>query len=187
MARATPPQPRGFPLYTTGPQGITNKPPDYQYGPGDPPPGFVTATTSATEWVWYWASAKVYNDPKDPRRPPFFGGLDWGFQLGEGEGIRGPATIFDFIYYLPGEELGVRIQTDRYHESAGPAQKAIDRNIRQNLSRWMTIRDVYEQDFIGDPSGEAACRLVVQTLGGRDRINPSASGTYRRVRPGSIR
>jgi len=183
------PKPKGwtFPISTTGPYRILNQKVDYITGPGEPPPLFVTATTSTTEWIWYWASAKIYNDPRDPMQPPFFGGADWGYQIPSEGGRRNPlGAVVDFIYYNPGETVGIRIQTDRFHESAGPLQQAYDRNQKMQLSKWLTVRDVFEQDFIQDRTGEAACRLLVETLGGRKRIQPSRSGTYRRVQAGSI-
>ena len=37
-------------------------------GPGDPPPGFVTIKTTATEWPIYWALAKVLGTPAADNR-----------------------------------------------------------------------------------------------------------------------
>jgi hypothetical protein len=175
--------PRKFPTYTTGPGGVLNKPKDVIVGPGDPPPNFVTATTSLSEWIWYWASAKVYNDPKDPRQVPYWGGEKWGYQVAQQGGRQVMfGAVVDFIYYLPGQTIGIRIQTARFHEEAGPTKRMTDQAQRMYLSRWITIMDVYEQDYIADRTGEAACRLLVQTLGGRKRFRPSAIGTYRQVR-----
>lgn len=186
--RISVPKPRNkAKLSSTGPGRILAKEAKPVYGPGEAPAGFIGPTTSYTEWVWYWASARIYKDPPDPRMPPFWGGIDWGYQIPEGGGRQNPlGAVVDFIYYMPGETMGVRIQTDRFHEQAGPVQQAWDRDQRMALSQWMTIRDVYEQDFIGDGSGEAACRLLIQTLGGRERIKPGSAGTYRRVRTASI-
>jgi hypothetical protein len=166
---------------------MLNKEATYLSGPGDAPAGFVQASTSYTEWMWYWASAKVYKDPDDPRMPPYWGGADWGYQLAQQGGRQQlMGAVVDFIYYMPAEVVGIRIQTARYHEEAGPRQHAFDTNQSERLSRFITVLDVYEQDFIADISGESACRLLVETLGGRKRIKPSAVGTYRRVRSRSI-
>lgn len=173
--------PKPFALYSLGPNR-TGAPSTKVIGPGEPPPGFVSATTSASEWVWYWASAKVYNDPPDPRQQPYFGGQDWGYQIGEDAKKSGIGAVVDFVYYTPGDTIGVRIQTDRYHEATTPQQKAFDLAQRNALARWLTLQDVYEQDFIQDRTGEAACRLVVQTLGGRKNISPGRAGTRRRPR-----
>lgn len=178
---------RRTPIYSRGPGNLLNKPKDLVIGPGDPPPGFVTATTSLSEWVWYWASSKVYNDPKDPRQPPYWGGEKWGYQIAQagGRSVLFGAVV-DFVYYLPGRTVGLRVQTARFHEEAGPEKRLTDAVQRMNLSRWMTVLDVYEQDFLADRTGQAACALLVKTLGGRKNFRPSAIGTYRQVRPASI-
>jgi len=52
-------------------------------GPGDPPPGFVTIKTTATEWPIYWALAKVLGTPAADkiRTGPFHVGLPvWIYQ-----------------------------------------------------------------------------------------------------------
>lgn len=153
-------------------------------GPGEPPPGFVSPTTSASEWVEYWALSKVFNDPRDPRVPPFFGGRDWGYQLDYQGGRHVPGgAVVDFVVYLPGEIVGIRLQTDRFHLTAGPVKNAYDDAQRQSLSRFMRIIDLYEGDVIRDTSGEGAVRLTVEALGGRERINPQRAGTFYRSRP----
>lgn len=40
-------------------------------GPGAAPPGFVRASTSLSEWYFYWAAMKVLDPEQDPRKPPF--------------------------------------------------------------------------------------------------------------------
>src|SRR5690606_25402309 len=53
-----PPRLRSFPVMPRGPRLYKLDPDHAKSGPGEPPPGFVTATTSATEWFVYWAVAK---------------------------------------------------------------------------------------------------------------------------------
>lgn len=172
-----------FSRSTTGPGGLLNTKRTYTIGPGEPPPGFVGPTTSKSEWWLYWASAKVFNDPKDPRQQPYWGGEAWGYQVAANGGRHVPGgAVVDFIYYLPGEVIGVRLQTYRYHETAGPTVTAYDRAQLASLARWMTIKDVFEQDIMQDSTGESACRRLVEVLGGKKRIGPAASGTTRRVR-----
>ena len=176
-----------FTLTGYGPGGIFKRDPKLTSGPGTPPGGFLEATTSYMEWMWYWASAKVYNDPSDPRQPPFFGGQDWGYQIKQmgGREIVGGAVV-DFMYFLPGEIVGVRLQGSRFHMEAGPEKQSYDATQRNRLSGFITIKDVYDQDFLMDESGEAACKLLVETLGGKARINPATSGTYQLTRaPGA--
>jgi len=180
-----------IPQKLKGPKGLrlTVQPERRSIGPGDPPPGFVTATTSASEWINYWASAVVFHDPPDPRKPPYFGGRDWGYQksLDGGRREQGGAVI-DYIYWLPGETIGLRLQTARFHDAAGPAKEAMDRAQLVSLSwQWgITIKDLDEQEIIADRTGEAAVRRLVELLGGRERINPGVAGTYRQVRAQSI-
>ena len=177
---------RPYSLYTLGPQGIGDSP-EYNIGPGEPPAGFVSATTSSTEWIWYWASAKVYNDPRDPRQAPYWGGSQWGYQIaGTGGRTAAFGSVVDFIYYMPSATVGIRIQTKRYHEETTAQQKAYDITQRNMLARYLTIVDVYEQDFIADRTGEAACRRLVEALGGKRRMSPGKFGFSRRVRPYSI-
>lgn len=173
------------PLYTLGPGGIGKKGQKH-VGPEDPPPGFVTATTSFPEWILYWASSKVFNDPPDPRQPPYFGGKSWGYQLGEGEQGGAFGAVVDFVYYLPAQIVGVRLMGARYHEAGNPEQKLFDVLQRNNLARYIHVVDIYEQDFIADRTGAAACRRLVEALGGRRRISPAARGEFRKVRAYSI-
>lgn len=182
--RTRPGQLRRAPVTGTGPRDLgLQKKPIRTGGPGEPPPMFVSATTSRSEWVAYWALAKAFNDPRDPRQPPFFGGRDWGYQIALQGGRREPGgSVVDFIVYLPGETIGIRLQTERFHIAAGPEKQAYDEAQFTNLSRFLTVRDLYEQDILGDPSGEAAVRAVIDLIGGRGRMSPIRSGTYRRVR-----
>lgn len=184
--RTRPGQLRREPVFGTGPRDLgLQKDPARQTGPGEPPPGFISATTSRSEWVFYWALAKAFNDPRDPRLPPFWGGRDWAYQIAFQGGRREPGgAVVDYLIYLPGETIGVRLQTERFHIAVGPEKQAYDEAQFNNLSRYLTVRDVYEQDFLGDRSGAAAVRVAVETIGGRGRMSPIRSGTYRRVRAG---
>lgn len=62
--------PKGPALFKMG-----TKPQTSIGGPGEPPPGFLTAHNSKDEWVLYWAFAKTRGTPKNPRTPPFIGGM----------------------------------------------------------------------------------------------------------------
>ena len=191
IPKSRPPRMGTIPQSQQGPRALrlTVTPERLSIGPGEPPPGFVTATTSASEWIAYWASSRVFHDPPDPRKPPYFGGLHWGYQkaLDGGRREQGGAVI-DYIYWLPGETIGVRLQTARFHDAAGPEKEALDRAQLLSLS-WIwgvTIKDLDEQEIIADRTGEAAIRRLVELLGGRERINPGVAGTYRAVRANSI-
>lgn len=179
-----PPHIRSFAVFATGPRlyGLAKDPARIS-GPGPPPPGFVGPTTSLSEWICYWALSRCFDDPEEPRNPPFFGGRDWAYQIAVegGRRERGGAVV-DFIIYLPGEKVGIRLQTERFHIYAGAQKQAYDIVQGQVLSRFMTIKDIYEQDLLGGTNGDKAVQLIVDTLGGRARINPITSQRARRVR-----
>ena len=179
-----PPHIRGFTVFSTGPRllGLA-KDPQIIAGPGLPPPGFVGPTTSASEWVLYWALAKVFDDPENPRLPPFLGGRDWSYQISvEGGRRERGGSVVDMVIFLPGEKIGVRLQTERFHVFAGPKKQSYDLIQEKNLSRFMTIRDVFEQDILPAGDGSKAIAAVVNLLGGRRRISPITSQRARRVR-----
>lgn len=178
-----PPERRPTPVTKTGPRKLFLGRPIHTGGPGDPPPGFNGPTTSAHEWPWYWASKKVFDPQDDPRRPPFSGGRGWDYQNPyHSFGIL--QSVLDFVYYLPGEIVGVRIQTPFFHR--GPEKDSYDAAQSRNLSRMVVVKDVYSQDFVQDRTGEAAIRLLLDTLGGRDRTNPMTQGSYYVVRPNTL-
>jgi len=159
-------------------------------GAGDPPPGFVGPTTSGSEWIVYVAMAKVLHDPPDPRQPPFFGGKDWGYQIG----ILGTFTrqlgsaVVDFVYYAPHERIFIRLQTERFHEAFGAAQTGYDVIQRALLGEQGRVVDIYESRFIhADARGgnplyssavlQAACIAVKEALGLIEYGNPISLGT----------
>ena len=148
------------------------------FGPGEAPPGFVGPTTSRSEWVCYWALAKIENDPVDPRTPPFFGGRNWSYQRAVlGDWLRAPGSaILDFLYYTNRGRIGIRIQTRYFHVAQPPQQKAFDRLQRARLEQnGIRVSDVYEDDFIDDPSGRAAILVLKEAIGLRERLDPIAS------------
>lgn len=156
-------------------------------GPGTPPPGFVSATTSGSEWIMYWALWKVLHEDGDPRRPPFHGGLHFDYQVPLGGGRHNPGgTVVDFVVKLPRRDIGLYLQTDRYHLTAGARQTAFDQQKLLQAARYMKVVPVFESDIIADPTGEQACRTMVGALGGRAQINPKTAGTYRPTRMGRL-
>lgn len=149
-------------------------------GPGDPPNGFLTGQTSLPEWWWYWGSAKVFDDPKDPRQPPFFGGRDWGYQVARMGGHTRAlgAAVVDFVYWQGATLIGVRIQGERFHVYAGSHKHALDLVQRTELERnGLTVIDVYEEDFLGDPSGQKTVVAVKKAVGRLEKISPITAGT----------
>lgn len=151
-------------------------------GPGDPPPGFVTATTSATEWMVYWALSKIFNNPLDPRQPPYEGGWpDWTFQDPYNGGRREPGgSVIDFIVYNPGRgrnQLALRIVTEYWHLYTSGRKQATDQMQKETLSAGMDVVDLYDFDFVNDPTGQAVIIATKNALGMIERPNPILLGT----------
>lgn len=176
------------------PKGITT-PPRVPYGPsilrsiqketygsgyGEPPPGFVVGQTSVTEWIAYWALAKIFDDPKDPRMPPYFGGRDWGYQIDRlGGYVRAVGSaVIDFVVYYAVTTIGIRIQTERFHLFADSRRQAYDTLQRAELERsGITVVDVYDTDLLGDPSGQKAIIAMKRAIGMLEPVNPIIAGT----------
>lgn len=155
-------------------------------GPGQPPAGFVTATTSAVEWVWYWASAVYFESPPDPRMPPYVGdNILWSYQVPDDVfDVRTLGSyVSDFVYYQPTGNLVVRLDTQFYHLQGDPEQQARDlyQKLHGNDDRVIVI-SAYDTQFLGDPTGRAAVAAVADAVAGREIVSPIRSGTTRVVR-----
>jgi hypothetical protein len=187
-------RPIGLRRPATAPRGprLYSRPEARVAGAGEPPPGFVGPTTSRSEWICYVAFAKVLRDPPDPRQPPFFGGTNWGFQIG----VLGTYTrqlgsaVVDFVYYAPRERVFIRLVTERFHEAFGPAQQAYDVIQRALLGSQGRVVDIFESHFLyADPATkdplysdavlEAACVQVKNALGLIEQGNLVTLGTSR--------
>ena len=155
---------------------------DRVQGPGEPPPGFLYARNSVSEWVIYWALAVIFNNPTDPRVGPFLGGWpEWTYQSGQGQGAG--SAVVDFVVYRPGfggRNVGLRIQTERFHIFSSAMKQFTDLMQRENLERSMDIVDIYEQDYLNDPSGAAAIKLCKAACGLIEAGNPLVTGTAMR-------
>lgn len=152
-------------------------------GPGAPPPGFVVGQTSADEWIFYWAMAKVTGTPKDPRMPPFFGGDDWIYQKAVDGGRKKGGAVLDFYYTGSTPPIGIRIQTERYHIFTTGRKQAYDALQKQEVSQNYVVVDVFSQDYLADPSGNTACKIAAQAIKGEGRVDVLGTGRGMRVRP----
>jgi hypothetical protein len=159
-------------------------------GAGPPPPDFVGGTTSGSEWIAYFALAKVLKDPPDPRQPPFFGGVNWGYQIPVGGTFTRElgSAVVDYVYYSPHGQIFIRLQTRRFHEGLGPAQQGYDVLQRSLLGTQGIVVDVYEADFIdADPTVakpyesdvvlQAACAVMSDAIRLTERSSPIFLGT----------
>lgn len=169
------------PLRTFGPRWLklyalpTNQP-DWCV----PWPDFVGAHTSLSEQMIYKAIARLTGDPPHPEKPPYTGGLHWTYQdpMQGGRMSKG-GTVCDFAVQWGDEVVCIRLQSERYHVTAEMAKRVDELYEKSHGDRTV---DLYEQDFVGDCSGEAAVRVVADALAGRDAPNPGVLGTAERVR-----
>lgn len=190
-----PPPPKGMGKRRSKPGNITRKP-IKSFGPkylklyalptmgADwcvPWPNFVGAHTSLSEQMIYHALARVTGDPPEPEKPPYAGGVGWTYQdplLGGRLNVGG--SVCDFLVQYGGNEVCIRLQSERYHVFAEVA-KRMDELFEKSHSTATTI-DIYEEDFVADCTGEAACRVVADALALRESGDPGYRGTAQPTR-----
>lgn len=161
---------------------LGTKPLQTGIGPGEPPEGFVGVWTSRTEWYVYWALCRLTEPSKDPRKPPFVGGTRFVYQKKEKGGRRPGGSVTDFVVNTPTGFIGIRVETERWHIWTTADKIMSDTYIRQHIgSTEKTIR-VYDQDFMGDPTGQAVIRICSLALKMIEMPSPIAFGTAQRVR-----
>lgn len=175
---------RRHPVRFTGPSELRlQSDPQVVGGPGEPPQGFVTAHTSKTEWVVYWAFARVLRDPRDPRVPPYTGGANWSYQtpINGGRVIGGQVT--DFVYLgAQGKTIGVRVQTEHFHIMTSADVQMKDFLLKTDQEALDQIIDLYDHEFMWDKTGKAACIVVANAIKGIQSYSPIFAGTAQRVR-----
>lgn len=191
-----PPQP---PIRPRGPRELTVREPIPLSGPGLPPDGFgaegVGGGPKGTldEWFVYWASWKVMKTPGDPRQPPFAGGPDWAYQvpvLIRNQLIprESGSDILDFVYYLGGAKIGVRVQSELHVFAPFGRSSQVARDIfsKSHLEGYDAILDVFSQHFIDDASGQKVCKVVRDAINLREWPSPILYGRGERVRAPGI-
>lgn len=167
------------PAAPTGPKFVP-KHNEIMGGPGEPPPGFLTGQNSLTEWYCYFALAKIFRNPKDPRVGPFYGGWpDWAYQVSElgGHTRALGSAVVDFVVYHGGTTVGIRIQTERFHIFTDSRRHAYDAFQRAQLEQGMRVIDIYDDELLGDPSGQKAVVAMKRAIGLIEKINPVIAGT----------
>jgi hypothetical protein len=144
---------------------------DQATGPGfeEVPERFTGGTVSVTEYYIYWALEKLLGPEAEGR---------WGYQVSFFGGRHNPGgAVVDFVIYREDRDIGVRVQTYRFHQSADAEKQAHDREQLYRLfSDTFTVVDVYEEDFIYDPTGQAAIQLMIDILNDNFRLDPLTSG-----------
>lgn len=154
--------------------------------PGQPPPGFVTPKTSATEWPVYWGLARItgYPKPEEIRSFPFVGGPPlWTYQAFADAGNE-RATNVDFMVYggfAKAKPIAIRVQTEFFHNYAPITKQFYDRIQRSNLQSGHEVVDIYDQDYMRDPTGAAVIVLLKEAMGIIERPNVITSGRVQRV------
>jgi hypothetical protein len=180
ILRTAPALPRGPRLYRT-PKDLGYKGPVME-----PPVGFVRGTTSITEWSVYFGLAKVTGQPQNYREGPFIGAPGvWAYQKAWDEGRRMPGgSVIDFVLYAgdwSDQDVAFRVQTERFHLYADMEQQAHDALQIARLSGFMRVVDIYDQDFLWDPTGQAIIVLLKDALAGSTFPNPINAGTTQRA------
>jgi hypothetical protein len=181
------------PLRPTGPRylGLGKKPEKADSAVWTTPPaGFLTAHNSGEEWMVYLAIALHLKDPPNPFAPPFTGGESWRYQKAEAPTTTESAlgrvpggSVSDFAIQHPdGRFLIIRLQTERFHIFTGPLEQEQDRTIDVTLRGVSDVIDIYSQDFLGDPTGNAVMRIVALALKGIEYASPTEARSALRVR-----
>lgn len=183
---SAPPKLKRAPVLKTGPRLYRLHEKPVTYGPpGDPPPGFVTASTSATEWPPYWGLARIFGYPKpeDVRSFPFLGGPPyWQYQGFAEIGGERSASV-DFIVWGFGNATPVafRIQTEWFHNFADIDTQLYDAIQRDRMENGFEVVDIYDQDYMRDPTGKAIIVLLKDGMGLIERPSVIRTGRVQRI------
>jgi hypothetical protein len=147
-------------------------------GPGEPPPGFVTAKTSAPEWMVYWGLSRIFMTPSPAhvRDYPFDGGWPyWTYQsFAETGGAQ--ETNIDFVIWSTaalGTPVGIRVLGAFSHDPTNSEQMLHDLTQRVNLEENYDVVDLRPEDFQGDSSGQAVILHLKSLLLLIEPPNPS--------------
>ncbi len=154
-------------------------------GPGEPPVGFVTPHTSATEWVVYWALSKMFKSPINPWKGPFTGDPlgKWGYQSPAQGGRNAPGgSVTDFWVDWGGKIIGVRVETEFFHVYQTATVQQRDFYLRTHITSLDSVVAVYDQYLLADPSGQGAIKHIAAALKGDLYASPQGSGTAVRIR-----
>ncbi len=162
-------------------------------GPGRPPPGFATATTSNLEWIVYWAIYKILLPTRDPRSATNgnFYGYDGVFRYQKAfEGGRDPGgSLIDFVIeYGPKikTQTAIRVQSVYRHQDAPARQQSVDRLRKIRIAADMPIVDLWDYDLLLDNgtagTGEKAIVSVKYALGMIELPSRASTGGARDVR-----
>lgn len=186
MKPKLPPIPKP-PIVKRGPRAFEiGKTQEHTGGPGDPPPGFVTIKTTATEWPIYWALSRVFGRPAADkvRTAPFYGGPpNWEYQAyADVGGIKD--TNYDFMIWQPNpyaQPVAIRIQTEGFHAFTHNAKHVYDKLHRSRGEKFFDVVDIYDSFYLSDASGQAAILCVKLALQLIEPPSPIYSHAVKRV------
>lgn len=122
-----------------------------------------------SEKYLYWALLKLLG-------PEWEGRWEYQGHSSANSQVRGFARV-DFIIFGSRYDIGVRVQTYRFHGNVDPFKQTYD--IEQFLAlhtRYFQVVDVFEKDYIHDETGQAAIQVMLEVINNRQRINPLAAG-----------
>src|SRR3990167_1172142 len=181
--RSEPSRPLGPRIYRLGSEPMA-VPDFFEPPPGFPGPNISKVHTSRTEWAAYNALSKVMGTPRDPRMPPFAGGVDWDYQIPDplagGRQIAGGAVI-DFVIRRGEPPFAIRIQTSHWHILASPEIIMRDLEQKTHLRAYSKIIDVFDDELLGDKDGQKACRAMRKAVALGESPSPIIFGTARRL------
>lgn len=160
-------------------------------GPGEPPPGFATATTSKLEWIVYWGLFKILIPTEDPRKGPSYYGYDGVFRYQKAfEGGRDPGgSLIDFVVeYGPKIRTmtAIRVQSVYRHQDAPVRQQQVDRLRKIRIAADMPVIDLWDYDLLEDNGtagdGQKAIIAIKAALGMIELPSRASTGGARDVR-----
>ncbi len=154
--------------------------------PGEPPVAFVTPKTSATEWPPYWGLARITGYPRaeDVRKFPFVGGPPiWTYQAFVETGSTKSSNV-DFMVRGPFQNAtpaAIRIQTEFFHNFTTIENQIYDIIMRDKLENGFEVYDIYDYQYMRDPSGSAIIIKLKQAMGLIGGGPEISRGTVQRV------
>jgi hypothetical protein len=185
-------QPRPLPLRTAGARHLNfgAEPILEGKGPGEPPAtwaGAFPGGASRDEWIVYWGLWKKLRIPGDPRNSDFTGGSkgDQGFKYQEdfaGGRLKRGGAVVDFEVNFRDRIIAIRLMTERYHAAAKREQQVRDMRGKIEIAKYQRVCDLWSQNFLADPTGEAVCANIAACLTGAEPPDPF-NWSFRRVRP----
>ena len=159
---------------------------EQQGGPGEPPPNFLVATNSVTEWMVYWAMGPALNIGIEMRNtgPPFMGVpgfFSYQTPLLGGRSLPGGAVPdFTIERTRTGIPVIIRVVTEFWHIFTSNAKQVSDTLQKQRIEDEVDVVDIYDYTFTHDPTGQAIIQVVKAAAGLIELPDPMRAGVARR-------